>query len=222
MTGLSKITDKIIAEATAEANLRISEAEAECKKIAASYEDKAAQIKEKMNSDAEREAQAIISRAKSGAAMTRRNVEMSARGQLIDRAFADAKKEMLSLPDEKYLELLVSMLVSILMSRVEDEKVSRELYGEEDAPSTDSYEVILNVRDREKFGKNLIDGVRRRLVGKESIGITQKVVLSASTADIDGGLILRYGDIEINSSVSMLFEQARPSLEAKVSHVLFE
>ena len=108
------------------------------------------------------------------------------------------------------------------MSRVEDEKVSRELYGEEDAPSTDSYEVILNVRDREKFGKNLIDGVRRRLVGKESIGITQKVVLSASTADIDGGLILRYGDIEINSSVSMLFEQARPSLEAKVSHVLFE
>ena len=154
--------------------------------------------------------------------MTRRNVEMSARGQLIDRAFADAKKEMLSLPDEKYLELLVSMLVSILMSRVEDEKVSRELYGEEDAPSTDSYEVILNVRDREKFGKNLIDGVRRRLVGKESIGITQKVVLSASTADIDGGLILRYGDIEINSSVSMLFEQARPSLEAKVSHVLFE
>ena len=52
--------------------------------------------------------------------------------------------------------------------------------------------------------------------------MTGKLVLSNDTADIEGGLLLRYGDVEINCSISMLIDSIRSSVEAKVYRALFD
>lgn len=222
MTGLSKITDKIIAEANKDAQKTLAEADAECKKIAAEYKQKADKIKRDIEERTEREAAAIVTRARSAAAMEQRNLALAARSELIDKAFGNAKKELIFLPDDKYLEFLTSMLVSVLMKQIEDERVSREVYGEEDIPVVDTYEVLLCQRDLERHGKTLTESLRRRLVGKSGADIISKVRICSTPANIDGGLIVRCGNMEINSSLSMLFEQTRPSLEARVSHILFD
>ncbi len=222
MTGLSKITDKIIAQANNDAARIRAEADAECRRIADEYKRRAEKIRLDIEERAEAEAAAIISRAKSSAQVVQRNAALEAQSALIDKAFESAKKEILYLPDDKYLDFLTSMLVAVLMRQSEDEKVSRELYGEDDAPIAEAYEIMLNERDLAKHGKALIENLRRRLVGKSNSDVIEKTKLSTQTVKIDGGLILRCGSIEINSSISMLFEQSRPSMEARVSHILFD
>lgn len=222
MTGLSKITDKIIAEARSDAEKILAEADAECKRISADYKSRAEKIKADIEERAEREAAAIISRAKSSAAMNERNIALGARSDLIDKAFKDARRELEYLPDEKYLDFLTSMLISVLTKQSEDERVSRELYGEEDAPVSDIYEVMLNERDLAKYGSTILGHLRRRIVGNSCADIVSKLRVSSTPAKIDGGLILKCGDIEINSSISMIFEQIRPKVEARVSRILFD
>lgn len=222
MTGLSKITDKIIAEAKKDAAEILAAADAECEAISADYKSRAEKIKADIEQRAEREAAAIISRAKSSAAMNGRNIALGARSDLIDKAFKDARRELEYLPDEKYLDLLTSMLISVLTKQSEDERISREIYGEEDAPVSDIYEVMLNERDLARYGSTLLDNLRRRIVGNSCADIVSKLRVSSTPVKIDGGLILRSGDIEINSSISMIFEQIRPKVEARVSRILFD
>ena len=222
MTGLDKITDKILSEAKSDAAKIRAEADAECRRIADEYKRRAEKIKRDIEERTEEEASAIIARAKSSAQMEQRNARLEAQSALIDKAFESAKKEILYLSDDKYLDFLTSMLVAVLLRQAEDERISRELYGEEDAPEAENYEILLNERDLAKHGKALMENLRRRLVGKSNADVIAKTKLSSETVKIDGGLILRAGSIEINSSISMLFEQSRPSMEARVSHILFD
>ena len=45
--------------------------------------------------------------------------------------------------------------------------------------------------------------------------------MSENTANIDGGLILRYGDIESNCSLALMLKGIRESLEGQVGSILF-
>ena len=220
MTGLSKITDKILAEAQEDAAKKLAEADARCQEIRREYAARAEEICKILNEDAKREASEIVSRAKSGEAMVRRNVFLEAKSARIDEAFELAYREMTNLSEEHYGELLSMLLVSIMKHQAEHEQISRELYGEEDAPEADVYEVLLNEKDREHFGESLIESFRQR-TQEDSKTIFDRVVLSSSVANIDGGLIVRCGSIEINCSLRALFDQIRPQLEAKVSRKLF-
>ena len=222
MTGLSKITDKIIAEANKDAERVLSAADEECRRIAGEYKQKAEQIKREIEERAERDAVAVITRARSTAAVEQRDLSLSAKAALIDKAFETAKKELGYLPDDKYLDFLTSILASILTKQIEDEKISHSVYGEEDAPVIEAYEVLLSKKDLDKHGKNLLESLRRRLIGKCDNDVLSKVRICPTPVNIDGGLILRCGSLEINGSLSMLFRQARPSMEARVSRILFD
>ncbi len=207
MTGLSKITDKILAEARADAAAKRSEAEARADEISRAAMVRAAELRAKINDEAKREATEIVSRTKSSEAMLRRNTLLAEKSAMIDEVFASAHKELSSLSDEKYLELLTALATSVLRQLVEDEKTNLEVYGEEaiDAP----YEVLLNSRDIDRCGAAL----KARL--------PKYAVLAKEEASIDGGLIVRHGRIEVNCSLRALIEQIRPKLEATVSHILF-
>ena len=221
MTGLNKITDKILSDAQADAQSVLEAAEEKCRQIDAEYAEKADSIKETLNEAAEKEAESIVVRAKSSAALEKRNILLETKSNLIDEAFASALSEILAFDDVKYRDLLVSLLVSALREQVQSETVSRTLYGEDEALVPERYEVVLNSRDRTKFAETLLSEFRapaQRTIDKEFI---DKVVLSESVANIDGGLILRYGDIESNCSLSVIMKQMRPALEAKVSDTLF-
>ena len=221
MTGLSKITDKIKNEAMAEAQEKLAQADAECASVAADYQRRAEQIRQTINADAKREAEEIVARAKSGMETVRRNELLQTKGQQIDAAFQRAKKEILDLSEERYLAFLTTLLVATVKRQIEDEKASLELYGEEDAPVAERYEVLLGRRDAARCGEALLAGARKALEGEVDKDALSKLVLAPEEANIDGGLILRCGNMEINNSLSALFAQVRPQMEAKVGQKLF-
>jgi V/A-type H+-transporting ATPase subunit E len=207
MTGLSKITDKILAEAHADAAATMAQAKTRSDEISRAAIARAAELRAKVDEDAKREAAEIVSRAKSGEAMLRRNTVLAEKSAMIDEVFAMAHKELLALSDEQYLALLTAIASSVLEQLRSDEKMNEELYGEE--ASNESYEVLLNSRDHDRMG----DALRANL--------PKYAALSEDTAAIDGGLVVRHGKVEVNCSIAKLVEEARPMLEAKVNHTLF-
>ena len=219
MTGLEKVTGKIIADAEADARVILERAEAECEAIKAKYAAATEAEVEKLTDECDRECQALIIRARSSAAMAKRNAVLEARAQLIDDAYAAAEKQIKSMSGEQYLDLLQRMLRSALKSQLEGEEESMRLYGEDISPAV--YEVVLNTRDRETYGEKLLEAYRAGYGARLSPVVLAKLRLAPDTAPIDGGIILRCGPVETNCSLSMLMAANRRETEARVSRILF-
>ena len=223
VTGLEKITGKILSEAQADAERIVAEAQAKCDAIRAQYAARAEALTEQLREDARREGERITARAKSGVTMDKRNILLAARADMIDETYAAAYAELKSLPEEDYLALLVRLLTDALVTCREERKQNLALYGAEEVTAEpEKYEVILTPRDRDAYGEKLLAGVRRAVVGKVETGVLDKLVLSSDTAHIDGGLILKYGDVETNCSFEVVFADVRERTEAEVSRMLFD
>ena len=212
MTGVSKITDKILAESRDDAAATLAAAKTRTDEISRAALTRAAELRAKVDENARREAAEIVSRAKSREAMIRRNTVLKAQSDMIDEIFAAAKHELCSLSDEEYLALMSSLVQRVLGQLAEDEKTNRELYGEEDPDADCPYEIFLNVRDRDRCGRELLSVAQR---------VSDRAILSEQTVAIGGGFCLRHGRMEMNCSLETLVEQVRPSLEAKINHTLF-
>ena len=140
---------------------------------------------------------------------------------MIDRAFAVAKDELCNLGDEEKLSLLTDILLSVLSEEWEAEQSRESIYGADEEEGERLYEVMLNPKDRAKLGDALINNFKRRIVGKDLGDLPSRVSLSESTVNIEGGLIVRVGSVELNCSIETIVERLRPSLEAKVLKILF-
>ena len=219
MIGLEKVTGKIIADAEADAKEILAEADAQCAAIRAQYDARREVELEALREANHRECRALIVRAKSSAAMAKRNAVLEARAAILNEAYAAAEKQIKSLSGEQYLELLCKMLRTALKQQILEEANSRRLYGEDISPEV--YEVILNSRDRESYGERLMHAFRVGLGAKLSPAALEKLRLASETAPIDGGLILRAGAVEINSSLAMLLAETRRETETRVSRILF-
>ncbi len=219
MTGLEKVTGKIIADAEADARELMAGAEAECAAIRARYEEASEAELERMQEASDRECQALIVRAKSSAAMAKRNALLAARAEVLDEVYAEAEKKIRSMNPEQYLDILLKMLRSSFKRQLEGEEESLRLYGEDISP--ESYEILLNVHDRELYGERLLEEFRGGLGAKCPPAALAKLRIAQDTAPIDGGLILRCGPVETNCSLAMLLAETRRATEVKVSRLLF-
>ncbi len=221
MTGLSKITDKILEEARRDAAARLAEADAECKRISEEYAEKAKNITSAANAAAKSEATEIAMRTRSAEKTLQKNIMLELQSEMIDRAFDVAKKEIRELEGESRLDLLTGLLCAALWSEYEAERQRDELYGDDGEAEKPIYEVLLEKRDRDKLGDALLTSFKRRIVGKDMGDLPDRVRLSDEEASIDGGLVLRVGSVEINNSVDAIFSYLRPRLEAEVARILF-
>lgn len=219
MTGLEKVTGKIIADAEADARATLAAAQADCEAADAAAAAKTEADCDGLRESAGREGESLIRRAKSAAEMARRDVLLETRSGLVEEAYRQAEKEIRDLPVDKYAALLTGMLKAALRRQLEDEQESMRLYGENIAPA--AYEILLNARDRKTYGQQLLDAVNAGSFAK--IGLTRQgaVKLPNETADITGGLILRCGEVEINCSLRMMFDEVRRRTEGRVSGILF-
>lgn len=222
MNGLEKITDKILAEAEAEAKRITRDAEAEAARIKAEYEGRAEELRARLTAEAERDCTDLVARAKNSATVEKRNAILRVRGELVDETFDMTLHALRTQSGEKYTALLAGLLTAAFLEQIEAEVTSRTLYGEEDAMAPARYEVLLCAADREAYGEELLSAVRTRLVGKVDRDKLDLLILSDETAAIDGGLILRCGDVESNCSLELLFAGLRRELEGEVSHALFD
>ena len=219
MTGLEKVIGKIIADAEADARVILDRAEAECAAVKEKYAAAIEAELEKLREENDRECQSLIIRARSSAAMAKRNALLEARAALLNEAYAAAEKQIRNMNGEQYLDLLQKMLRSALKSQLEGEEESMRLYGEDISPA--AYEVVLNSRDRETYGEKLLEAYRGGYGARLSPATLAKLRLAPDTAPIDGGIILRCGPVEANCSLSMLMAANRRETEARVSRILF-
>ena len=219
MTGLEKVTGKIIADAEADAREILDRAEAECAAIREKYAAELEAELEALREANDRECQSLVVRARSSAAMAKRNAILEARAAILDEAYAAAEKQVRSMNGEQYLDLLCKMLRSALKRQIEGEEDSLRLYGEDISPEV--YEVVLNSRDRDYYGEKLMGAFRVGRGAKFSLSVLAKLRLATDTAPIDGGLILRAGLVETNCSLAMLMAENRRETETRVSRILF-
>ena len=222
MKGLDKITDKILDEARAEVARILGEATDEAEKIRAEYAARADAIRARLSDEAEREGQDIIARTKAAAANRRRNAMLAAQSSVVDEVFASAHAEIGRFDDAQYTELVAGLLAAAMLEQVSAEEACATLGSDEEILLPERYEILLNQRDRERVGKELLPLICKKLKGKVAREKTDALVISAQNAAIDGGAILRCGDIEINCSLSLLFAQLREELEGEVSRALFQ
>ena len=222
INGLNKITDKILSEAQAKVDKILADAQAECDRINAEYAERAEKIRSEISGEAEKGGMEYVARIRSTAATNKRNLLLQTQSDLIDGVFAGVLEQTRNLELQKYNEILVGLLSAALLEQLESEETSRNLYGEEEALAPEFYEVMLSQRDRDRSGKAVIEGVQKHLAGKVSAEKLARLKLSAQTANIDGGLVLRCGSVESNCSLSILFAQLRESLESEVARTLFD
>ena len=222
INGLNKITDKILSEAQAKADKILADAQAECDRINAEYAERAEKIRSEISGEAEKGGMEYVARIRSTAATNKRNLLLQTKSDLIDGVFAGVLEQTRNLELQKYNEILIGLLSAALLEQLESEETSRNLYGEEEALSPEFYEVIFNQRDRDRSGKAVVEGVQKHLSGKVSAEKLARLKLSTQTANIDGGLVLRCGNVESNCSLSILFAQLRESLESEVARTLFD
>ena len=219
MTGLEKVIGKIIADAEADARVILDKAQAECEALRERYAAETEAEIEKLTDECDRECQALIIRARSSAAMAKRNAILEARAKLIDEAYVSAEKIIRNMNGEQYLELLHKMLRSSMKNQLEGEAESLRLYGEDISP--DAYEVVLNSKDRDTYGEKLLAAYRAGYGSRLAPAVLAKVRLASDSAPIDGGIILRCGPVETNCSLAMLMAENRRETEARVSRILF-
>ena len=219
MTGLEKVTGKIIADAEADAREILAKADDECAAIRERHGEALEAELEKLREANDRECQALIVRARSSAAMAQRNAILEARAAILNEAYAAAEKQVRSTDGEQDLELQQKMLRSALERQLPGGEESRRRRGEDISPA--AYEVVLSSRDRNTYGEKLMTAFRSGLGSKLPATVHAKLRLAPDTANIDGGLILRAGPVETNCSLAMLMAENRRETEAKVNRILF-
>lgn len=219
MTGLEKITARIVAEGRERARVLLQQAEEECRATAAEYAARAEALRERLTSEAESERAVMVSRARADVEKARRELLTATRNALLDEAFEAAKRELCSTDYGKYRELLSALLVSALL---EQDRVTREsvAMGDE-VEEIDRFEVLLNAEDRERFGSAVVENARRVVERRIGYADAAKLCLAGETAPIEGGLVLRFGNVELNCSLSVILDELRRDMEQRVAEVLF-
>lgn len=220
MTGLDKIIERILADAKERARVILEQAQSDCRRTAAEYAARADAICEEIAERAMREGEQLVVRARSAAAMTRRNILLAAKSEMLDEVFEAAREQICDTDYGKYRELLVALLSCALLEQSKGEQ--QALANGDEVEAVDAFEVLLSENDRARFGDSVIEGARRvteRRIGAERVA---RLRLSQECADIDGGLILRCGDVEINCSITVLLRDMRRVLEERISSMLFD
>lgn len=194
MNGIEKITARIESDGRAETEAILREAREKADAVRAAYE---AQVRENARQDAQAASAAAEQRRQrmaSAAEMDARKLVLAAKQSCLDEAFALAEKKLTDLDDGKYAELLARIAVS-------SARTGRE-------------EIILSAGDRKRAGEQMIASAN---AGREGAAFR----LSRETREMDGGLVLKDGSVEINCAFGTLLRFLRESMAAEVAAILF-
>ena len=198
MNGIENITGRIEADAQVEIDRIQADAAREAEKIRAGYAARAQREASDILARGEKNAAERGSRLVSAAQMEARKMNLAAKQEVLDKAFALALERLTQLPEEEYVALLAKLAVS--------------------ASSTGSEKLILNPADRSRYGVKVATKANSAL---EAAGKTGALTLSEQTRDIRGGLILSDGSVEVNCALETLVRLSRSEITGEVSKLLF-
>lgn len=221
MNNLDKILSKIIDDANEKCGEIKKEADAEVHRIIREAEARAADIRGSIKRETDKECRDIISRAESSAKMKKREAALAARTALIDQAYIQAFDYIKNMTKSEYRELLSGVLANAVIDRLTAVCEMKRLYGDEEEYSLD-FELVMSKLDRGESGDIIINKAKELLMNKSPVMSAVSLKLSDITAELGGGFILRYGDIETNCSISSMLKAAREENERDVIRILFQ
>lgn len=198
MNGIEKIAARIEADAQAEIAALQASADAECAAITAEYEEKAREIYEQRMKKGSAECEMRVQRLGATADMEARKAILAFKQEMVSEAFDKAVQAIVSLPREDYIRFLAATAAA--------------------ASDKGQEELVFNLRDRSELGQAVVS--RANAILKEK-GKPAGLRLSADTAHILGGLLVRSGDIEVNCAADIMVRQCRDRLASQVAAVLF-
>lgn len=201
MIGLDKVIGKVLGEAGEDA-ARITAAAAEkCCIIGNDTEEKISKLRSVIEAEIETESRSIIQRADSAAVTEKRNIILAAKGEALDDAFEAAKARICGLEREEYENFVISQI----KAAVEANRIDAQ-----DAGCT----VTFCERDRALYAGEIQSRLREEI---SDISF----VVSEECAHISGGVLLDFGQTDVDCSVDVLISQERTRLEGRVCEVLF-
>ncbi|MBS4008647.1 MAG: hypothetical protein KGZ45_09530 [Clostridium sp.] len=198
MSGANKLKEKILAEAGSQAADVLADARQKSSEILARGEGEAAAKKVSLLEQAAVQAGERRSRAQTIAELDARKAILAAKGKLIEDTFQQALTRLSLLDQKAYQDILFNMLLA--------------------AAQTGAEEVIVSQSDRARFTPEFLARVNQALTQQGKKG---KLTLSAETSEMQGGFILRSGDVEINNSFDSILGIQRDQLEPEVAAILF-
>ena len=199
MSGLEKILGVISSEADAEAAEKIDAAKAAAEEAKKAASQRAEAESGRILAAANAEAQNILDRAKSAAALSERQALLNAKQSLISSVTEEALRQMKSLPDQEYFDVVLRLA---------------GIHGE-NLPGMIRFSAADLKRLPQDFAGRL-DAVLKA-AGKTEASLK----ISDAAADIDGGFILIYGDIEENCTFEALFAEQADDLLDVANKALF-
>lgn len=199
MKGTEKIIAHIRADGDVEAKKIIDAASKQAEEKRAESFKAALSEYEKLMQAGNAECEDILSGSRRIAEMEAKKSVLSVKQEMISAAFDAAREEIVNMPRDKYTQFLARMAAEAAVSGME--------------------EIVLNARDKAEVGKAVCKAANELLSAKGTPG---KLTVSEETADISGGVIVRFGGIETNCSIDALIRQRRSGLSTEVAAALFE
>ena len=199
MKGTEKIIAHIRADGDAEAKKIIDAASKQAEEKRAESFKAALSEYEKLMQAGNAECEDILSGSRRIAEMEAKKSVLSVKQEMISAAFDAAREEIVNMPRDKYTQFLARMAAEAAASGME--------------------EIVLNARDKAEVGKSVCKAANELLSAKGTPG---KLTVSEDTADISGGVIVRFGGIETNCSIDALIRQRLSGLSTEVAAAMFE
>jgi len=193
-----QVTDKITADAKAQAEKIIQEAKAKNDAEQAAIDDQLSKYNTQTAEIARKAAEDEKAHILAAARMKIAKQYLAEKRSILDGVFEQALQKMRSLDDDRYKNLMAKRMI--------------------EAVETGDEEVILD-NNEERIDHEFIKEVNRKL----GPGFQGNLRLAASKADLGGaGFILRRGKVKTNISLAVLIDQARKDLEIELAKDLFD
>ena len=193
MNGLEQIKQTILDDAKAEAARRMETAKARADEIIGNARAAAQVELARREAETVRRAAAIAAAAESGAQGLRRRDALAARRTAVERVLERVHRQLCALPDVAYFEALEALIVR----------------NAEPRPGL----LIVSGADRKRLPAEFLTALNPKLPGELS--------LAAETRDLQGGCVLKYGDIEVNLAFVAILEAEREQIEDLICRELF-
>ena len=193
MSGLEKIISQIEYESNDRCRSIIDNAQ---KKAALIVEEAGAQAQSILDdgrNETAKKVENIKQGAQSSAQLAKNKILLESKLEIIDEMLKKALDELRNLPEKEYFDILGSLIIA-------NAKEGKGL-------------LCLSEKDGKALPKDFIDSVNKKLENGS--------VELSSTADINGGFILIYGDIDINCSFDAIASSKRDELRDALNKLLF-
>ena len=193
MAGINPIKDKILADAKAQAVAMVEEAKNKAYEATKVAELKDLKQAKALEDKAKSEAEITYKRMISMAELKVRQEELQLKQDLIQKAFELASEKLTKLPKKEYLHLVQTMLLSSVESG-QEEVILAGLYQK------DVEELIQKINQEKNY----------------------KLTISKEKRELDGGFILKSGNIELNNSFRSILHANKEAWTLSVAEILFQ